>query len=106
MTGEVLRHIIVTFRAVHDDETGQYVARCEELEVSTFGPTIEEAFAELNDAVVLYLNTLEEVGERERTFQERGIVLLTDPNNVSEISIHARPEEIVSPRELVVPVPA
>jgi predicted RNase H-like HicB family nuclease len=91
---------------MHDEETGQYVARCDELGISSFGPTIEAAFEALDDAILLYLNTLDEVGERDRTFEERGIRIIAGSGHMTETAFRARPEEIVSPRELPVPIPA
>jgi predicted RNase H-like HicB family nuclease len=46
------------------DEDGFYVSDCVELGVASFGATVEEAMENLADAVVVYLNTLGDRGER------------------------------------------
>ena len=46
---------------------------CEELGTATFGRSLPEADRKIKEAVLLHLNTLEEVGERKRFFQEHNI---------------------------------
>ncbi len=55
-------------------EGRRWVAFCEELGTSTFGRTLDEAERRLEEAITLHLNTLEDVGERERFFSENNIV--------------------------------
>jgi predicted RNase H-like HicB family nuclease len=50
-------------------------ARCQELGTSTVGKTLDEAEDRLREAILLHLDTLEEVGERGRFFKEHGIRL-------------------------------
>lgn len=52
---------------------GRWTAYCEELGTATFGRSLPEAEKRLKEAVFLHLNTLEEVGERERFFKEHNI---------------------------------
>ncbi len=54
-------------------EDDQYVARCLELDIASCGDTPEEAFENLKDASDVYVITLEETGQIERVFAERGI---------------------------------
>jgi len=56
-------------------EGEQFVSWCPELDVASCGDTIEEACANLHDAVDLYLDTLEEEGELLNVLQERDIAL-------------------------------
>jgi predicted RNase H-like HicB family nuclease len=63
----------VTLRLEAEREDDLYVALCPELDVSSYGDTVEDAVAHLKDAIILYLNTIEQDGERERIFRERGI---------------------------------
>jgi predicted RNase H-like HicB family nuclease len=56
-----------------EPEDDRFVATCVELDLSSFGPTVEAAARQLDNAVQLYLEVLEEDGERERLFRERGI---------------------------------
>lgn len=66
-------HIRVTFRAHWEDEEQVYEAVCDELDVASFGETIDEAIENVLEATLLYVNTIEELGERRRVFEERGI---------------------------------
>jgi hypothetical protein len=45
------------------------------LDVASCGDTVEEACANLDDAITLYLNGIETNGTRDRVFKEKGIVL-------------------------------
>jgi len=54
-------------------EGNQYSSWCLELDIASCGDSPEEAVRNLGDALELYLSTLEEEGERERVFKERGI---------------------------------
>ena len=65
------KYIDVTFVICAED--GQYSALCEELGTVTCGDTVEEALANLKEAVEVDLDTLEELGERPRFFRKRGI---------------------------------
>ena len=64
-------YVLLTFIA--SEEEGGLVSTCPELGIASQGNTVEEAFDALKDATLVYLNTIELLGERERTFQERGI---------------------------------
>ena len=57
-------------------EGDQYAARCLELGTVSCGDTVEEAFANLDEAIEVHLNALEELGELARVFQERKIKLI------------------------------
>ena len=54
-------------------EGRRWLARCEELGTSVFGRSLPEAEKILDEAVWLHLNTLEDIGERERFFREHNI---------------------------------
>ena len=55
-------------------KTGRrWTARCEELGTATFGRSLPEADKKIKEAVLLHINTLEDVGERERFFRENNI---------------------------------
>lgn len=96
-------YILLTFK-VHEED-GHYVSECDEFEVSSCGETIEEAFDALEDAVILYLTTLEEEGERERVFTERKIDVISGdpPHDAPEIEVRARLNEYVSPHPMRIP---
>lgn len=58
-------------------EGNQYSSWCPELDIASCGDSPEEAVRNLGDALELYLSTLEEEGERERVFKERGIRIVS-----------------------------
>ena len=64
---------IITLTFVIEPEDDRYVATCRELDVASQGTSIEDAVHHLQNAVTLYLEVLEEDGELERVFRERGI---------------------------------
>lgn len=51
----------------------RWTACCEELGTTTFGRSLPEADKRIKEAVLLHLNTLEDVGERKRFFKEHNI---------------------------------
>lgn len=68
-------HAILLTQVV-TEEDGQYVSHCPELGTVSCGSTIDEAFANLEEAIEVHLNALEEVEELERVFHERGITVM------------------------------
>jgi predicted RNase H-like HicB family nuclease len=54
-------------------EDHQYSSWCPDLDIASCGDTPEEAIENLKDAIALYLATIDEKGEREDIFKERGI---------------------------------
>ncbi len=67
------RTVTLTLEIEREDD--KYVSLCPELDVSSYGDSVEDALAHLIDAVRLYLDTIVADGERERIFRERGIKL-------------------------------
>lgn len=63
----------ITVTLEFQKEGKRWAAYCEELGTATFGRSIPEAERKLKDAVLLHLNTLEDVGERDRFFKENSI---------------------------------
>ncbi len=53
-----------------------YVALCSALVVASQGATIDEAERNIREAVLLYLVGIDEVGELDRIFAERGLKVL------------------------------
>ncbi|MCD5383928.1 hypothetical protein LR066_04125 [candidate division WOR-3 bacterium] len=64
-------YIIVTLEFYKEGR--RWTAYCRELGTATFGRSLPEAQIKIKEAVLLHLNTLEEVGERERFFREHNI---------------------------------
>lgn len=55
------------------EEDGQFASYCRELGTASCGDTIEEAFENLWDAVVVNLNALDETGEILNVLREKNI---------------------------------
>lgn len=68
---DTINYIDVT--TVVEREGDQFVSVCPELGTASCGDTVQEALDNLKEAIEVHLNGLEEVGERERVFEERGI---------------------------------
>jgi predicted RNase H-like HicB family nuclease len=92
----------LTFK-IHEED-GQYVARCEELGISSCARTIEKAFQRAEEATSLYLHTIEEVGERDRVFAEAGIKIHPGEPVRQVVSIRTEPDhEFVTLRRARLP---
>ena len=70
-------HAFIILTEVVEKEGDQFVSTCRELGTASCGDTIEEAFSNLEEAIEVHLSALEETGERERVFTERGIEVHT-----------------------------
>jgi predicted RNase H-like HicB family nuclease len=82
----VERFIMLTFRLDPGapDEQG-YVAYCPELDIASQGEDVTEALQNIKDAALIFLASLDEMGQTEAYFKERGIVAGPDfdaPRNV------------------------
>lgn len=77
--------IVVTNKIVKEDD--MFVATCLELDVVSQGDTIEEASKNLDEAVLCYLNTLEDLKIREAIFKEKNIKLHYYPDTINNINI-------------------
>lgn len=58
-------------------EHRSWIGFCEELGTSTFGRTLDETEDRLKEAMALHLNTLDDVGEIKRFFEENKIRFYT-----------------------------
>lgn len=93
-------YVVLTIRIHREDDA--YVGLCEELDVSSFGDSVDEALAATLEATALYLETLDDEGERDAVFAERGITMLrTEPADTVELSLITHPGEVVSTQRLV-----
>jgi len=68
------RHFTLNTKVEKHD--GVYVGYCVELGTVTQGDSLEEVCENLKDAIYVHLSMLDEIGERERVFREKGIVTL------------------------------
>ena len=70
---------VIILTEVVEEECDQFVSYCQELGTSSCGDTIQEALANLEEAIWVHLNALEETGERDRVFRERNISIMPPP---------------------------
>ena len=70
---------VIILTSVVEQEGDQFVSVCTELGTASCGDTIQEALDNLQEAIWVHLNALEETGERTRVFQEKGINVLSPP---------------------------
>lgn len=85
-------------------EGRRWLARCEELGTSVFGRSLPEADRILNEAIWLHLNTLEDVGERERFFKEHNIHFHNvKPKHDIRVSIPLRQDVFIHPHVQRIP---
>ncbi len=76
----------------------RWTAYCEELGTATFGRSLPEADKRIKEAVSLHLNTLEEVGERDRFFKEHNIELYrTKPKKDITVCLPLKTQVFVQP---------
>ena len=69
---------------VLDDDSGQYVAYCPALEVSSYGDTEEEARAAFEDALAIFIKDTSERGTLDQLLLALGWRLLKQPEPVYE----------------------
>lgn len=93
-TSRVVGHIVLTL-LVHQEDA-QYVSECVELGTASCGDTIDEALENIREATVLYLNAIEEAGERERVFRRQGIQIFLGPSHVGQAHVTASTADTVS----------
>ena len=96
---------VIVLTTLVEPEGDKYVSWCEELGTASCGDTVEEAFENVLEAIEVHLNGLEEIGETERVFEERGITVVPRSSEVST----TRPvplEKIIRISKVSVPVPA
>ncbi len=87
-----MAHILLRFQLRHED--GVWIGDCVDLDVSSFGSDIDEAFANALDAAIALLNTLEALDDRERFFIEHGVALIAGaPTNDKTVEIPSRTGE-------------
>ena len=74
--------IHLEYRVEVFEEEGQYVALCPELNVSSFGNTVETAKRSLQEAVELFLEECESMGTLNEVLSEAGFI--PDPQRPSQ----------------------
>jgi len=95
-------YVVLTYK--FKKENRRWTAYCEELGTATFGRSLPEADKRLKEAVLLHINTLEDVGERSRFFQEHNIKLYTTrPTEDITICLPLNKEVFVEPHIQAIP---
>jgi predicted RNase H-like HicB family nuclease len=62
-------------------EEKMFFSHCPELDIGSQGETVEEANNNLKDAIILYLNTIKELGTREEIFKKKNIKIYSYKHN-------------------------
>jgi len=92
----ILGYVILTYEFRRIDK--RWTAYCKELGTATFGRSLPEAEKKLEEAVLLHLNTLEDVGERERFFKDHNIKYSdTKPKKDTQIKVSLDEEVFFRP---------
>ena len=96
---------VIVLTTLVEPEGDKCVSWCEELGTASCGDTVEDAFANILEAVEVHLNGLQEIGETERIFEERGIEVL--PHSSEKSTTRPVPlEKIMRISKVSIPVPA
>lgn len=92
-------YVILTLRFFHEE--GQWVGDCEELGVAHCGDSLDEVRAGLEELLMLTLNTMESVGDRERFLAEHGITLHPSDRPTPTQEYHVLPDtHLVEPKRI------
>lgn len=94
--GTITGTIFVSIRIVREDEG--FVGHCDTFDVSSFGRSIEEALDATLEAVEVYLEAIDDVGDRARVFAERGVILFPGepPADFEPPKVAVHPGELVT----------
>lgn len=88
-------HVLLTIRVREED--GSFVGECVELDISSCGDDINEAFRATLEATALYLERLDVNGERDWVLPERHVkVYDAIPPDDFSVGVTAHPGEYVS----------
>ena len=74
----------VKFNHIVTQEGNQFVSYCIELGTASCGDTVEEAMANITEAVELHLTALHKLGQMQRVFAEKGIATQIAPQQPPE----------------------
>jgi predicted RNase H-like HicB family nuclease len=96
-------YIILTLKFKRENK--RWTACCEELGTATYGRSLPEADKRLKEAVKLHIQTLEDVGERQRFFKENGIKFYTArPTERVDVCLPLNDDVFIEPHVQAVPV--
>ena len=93
--------LTLTFRK----EGRLWLGQCLELGTATDGRSLDQVHDELSELVTLHLDTLEDVGERERFFTEHGIKFYTEELPPRQLTLPFDEEAFFHPQRFPVAAP-
>lgn len=82
-----------------EEDDGRWTAECQELGTATFGHSLSDARMKIEEAIILHLNALEQVGERDRFFRENGIRIA----KTTQLPTHVTVDAPLDPRIFIHP---
>ncbi|MBN2088935.1 type II toxin-antitoxin system HicB family antitoxin [candidate division KSB1 bacterium] len=81
-----------------EEDSGRWTAECKELGTASFGNTIEEAIANIEEAICLHIEGLYEVGELERFFHENNINVYSKRMPLVNVEAPTTPFTFIQPQ--------
>ncbi|MYC38027.1 MAG: hypothetical protein F4X66_14100 [Chloroflexi bacterium] len=102
MAGESVGYIVLT--GIVEEEDGQFASYCRELGTASCGDTISEALDNLGEAIELNIEGLEEVGELERTLQDRNIRIERNPPKQDGVDVNVPLGQLIKIYSVPVPL--
>ena len=89
MSAQIMKKTGLAILVTHiiKESGGCFVATCPEFMVTTQGKTIEDANNNLKEAVILYVETLEQLGIRDSVFKKRNIKILKQKDKIKSKTI-------------------
>ena len=95
----------VILTGVAEKDGNLFTATCPELEVASFGDTVEESLDMLEEALEVYLEELADLGYLDRKFQECGVAVLDDiPDKGEEVQASTLPGQVNRTYVMKIPV--
>lgn len=94
-SGEIFGTIVVSIRVTPEGD--QFVGHCDTFDVASCGDTIEAAIDATLEAVEVYLEALDDAGERDGVFAARGVIFFPgEPPDDFVVSASVRHGEYVT----------
>lgn len=78
---------MIILNCVFREEEKGFSGHCKELDVCSQGKNVEEASNNLKEAVVLYVNSIEELGIRDQIFKERKIKVYSKKPKIQNVPV-------------------
>ena len=98
--------VYITLTLEFQKDGRRWIGVCQELGTSTYSRSLPETEKQLREAVRLHLNTLEEIGERDRFFKEHKIEVHTAKPKSETIKVPTENSENIYYRPHIQQLPA